>query len=66
MRAKDKERVQRLNPMDDDFLKKMAEDTDFCQEVISIATGNKALKVISYTSQKWVNSGPQCGIGYRL
>ena len=56
MRAKDKERVQRLNPMDDDFLKKMAEDTDFCQEVISIATGNKALKVISYTSQKWVKN----------
>ena len=56
MREKDKERLQQLNPIDDDFLKKMAEDLAFCEEVIRIATENQSLTVVGCTAQKWVKN----------
>lgn len=28
--------MKRLNPIDDDFFRKMAEDKDFCQEILQV------------------------------
>jgi len=53
---KDKERLKHLNPIDDDFLIKMAEDLSFCKEVIQIATGNPHIQVVQCEPQKVVKN----------
>ena len=45
-----------MNPIDDDFLKKMAEDLEFCQEVIQIATNNRHYRVVSCHPQETVKN----------
>ncbi len=44
-------RVRRMNPIDDDFLRKMAEDKEFCQEVIRTILENPYLIVLEVKSQ---------------
>lgn len=49
-------RTRLMNPIDDDMMKKMAEDLEFCQEVIWIATGNPDFKVISNHPQEYIKN----------
>ena len=44
-------RVRRMNPIDDDFLRKMAENKDFCQEVIQTILEEPHLVVAEVKSQ---------------
>ena len=44
-------RVRKMNPIDDDFLRKMAEDKAFCQEVIRTILGDMHLHVVELISQ---------------
>ena len=56
MESKYAEKTVLMNPIDDDFMKKMAEDLEFCQEVIRIATGNENYTVISCHPQETVKN----------
>ena len=44
-------RARKLNPIDDDFFKKMAEDIEFCQEIIRIILDNPQIKVAELKPQ---------------
>ncbi|MBD5465966.1 MAG: hypothetical protein HDR22_09170, partial [Lachnospiraceae bacterium] len=44
------EKARLLNPIDDDFLKKMAEDILFCQEVIRTILEDESLVVLESNS----------------
>lgn len=44
-------RVRKMNPIDDDFLRKMAEDMDFCQEVIQTILEDPYLCIVEIKSQ---------------
>ncbi len=46
-----RERVRHMNPIDDIFLRKMAEDPGFCQEVIRTSTGDASIVVDSSDPQ---------------
>ncbi|MCM1277656.1 MAG: Rpn family recombination-promoting nuclease/putative transposase [Robinsoniella sp.] len=50
------ERTRLLNPIDDDFLKKMAEDTLFCQEVIRTILEDEDLVVLESSSQHTIKN----------
>ncbi|MBQ8823414.1 MAG: PD-(D/E)XK nuclease family transposase [Lachnospiraceae bacterium] len=49
-------RVKLLNPMDDDLFKKMAEDVDFCQEIIRVILGAHDLQVLEVRDQHSVKN----------
>jgi len=44
-------RVHRMNPIDDDFLRKMAEDKSFCEEVLRTILEESTLTVTDVKSQ---------------
>jgi len=44
-------RVRKMNPIDDDFLRKMAEDKSFCEEVIQTILEEPTLTVTDVKSQ---------------
>lgn len=50
------ERTKKMNPIDDDFFKKMAEDVSFCEETIQTILGDKSIKVIEVKSQNYVKN----------
>ena len=43
--------ARRLNPIDDALFKKMAEDMDFCQEIIRIILGDPDLLITELKNQ---------------
>jgi hypothetical protein len=45
-RAKIKEEAKKLNPIDDIMFRKMAEDKEFCQEILRIILQDSRLIVI--------------------
>lgn len=45
-----------MNPIDDDFLKKMAEDREFCQEIIRTIIGDEKLLVVESRSQDTIKN----------
>ena len=49
--AQIREQVKKMNPIDDVFFQKMAEDIGFCEEVIRTVLNDKRIKVISNTPQ---------------
>ena len=49
--AQIREQVMQLNPIDDIFFQKMAEDIGFCEEVVQTILGDKGLKVVKNTPQ---------------
>lgn len=49
-------RVRKMNPIDDDFLRKMAEDKDFCQEVIRTILDESHLVVEEVQSQNEIKN----------
>lgn len=44
-------KVRRMNPIDDDFLRKMAEDKSFCEEIIRTILEEPTLMVTDVKSQ---------------
>ena len=44
--------IGKLTPMEDTFFHKLAEDSDFCAELIQIVTGRKSLRLVEATAQK--------------
>ncbi|MBQ8822187.1 MAG: Rpn family recombination-promoting nuclease/putative transposase [Lachnospiraceae bacterium] len=48
--------ARRLNPIDDALFKKMAEDMDFCQEIIRVVLGDPDLQVIELKNQDTVQN----------
>lgn len=46
-----REKVKHMNPIDDIFFKKMAEDRDFCLEVIWAATGDRSIRIDEHVPQ---------------
>lgn len=50
-RAKIREDAMRMNPIDDAFFMKMAEDIAFCEEIIQTILEDKSIKAISCTPQ---------------
>lgn len=50
------ERAKRMNPIDDDFFKKMAEDVAFCEETIQTILDDKTIKVIDLKPQDFVKN----------
>ncbi len=49
-------RAKRMNPIDDDFLKKMAEDKGFCQEVIRTVLDDPELVVVEVRPQEYIKN----------
>ena len=49
-------RARLLNPIDDDFLKKMAEDILFCQEIIRTILEDESLVVLESNSQQTIKN----------
>lgn len=50
------EKVKKMNPIDDDFLRKMAEDKGFCQEVIRTILEDEHLQVVELKSQDFIKN----------
>lgn len=50
------ERARQMNPIDDDFFKKMAEDTAFCQEVIQVILEDKTLRIVEVKPQEYIKN----------
>ena len=50
-KAKIREDAMSLNPMDDALFQKMAENKDFCQEILQVILGDKGLVVLSANPQ---------------
>ena len=50
-KAKIREDAMSLNPMDDALFQKMAENKDFCQEILQVILDNKQLIVLNTNSQ---------------
>ncbi len=48
--------AQKLNPIDDDLFKKMAEDMEFCQEIIRVILGDPKLQVVELKDQHSVKN----------
>ena len=48
--------AQKLNPIDDDLFKKMAEDSEFCQEIIRVILGDLELQVVELKDQHSVKN----------
>lgn len=44
--------VDQLTAMDDTFFHKLAEDKDFCEELIQTVTGKKSIRLVEATAQK--------------
>lgn len=49
-------RVKEMNPIDDDLLRKMAEDKEFCQEIIQTILEDPHLLVVEVKSQDFVKN----------
>ena len=49
-------RARKLNPIDDDFMRKMAEDMGFCQEVIRTIMGDSDLLVAEVKPQDYIKN----------
>lgn len=49
-------KVRKLNPIDDDFMRKMAEDIGFCQEIIRTIMGNPDLLVTEVKPQDYIKN----------
>ena len=50
-KAKIRADAMSLNPMDDALFQKMAENKDFCQEILQVILNNKQLIVLNTNSQ---------------
>ena len=50
-KAKIREEAKKLVPIDDVMFRKMAEDKEFCQEILRVIMGDTALIVIDNTPQ---------------
>lgn len=50
------ERVKKMNPIDDDFLRKMAEDINFCQEIIQTILEDPHIKVVEVRPQNAIKN----------
>ena len=55
-KAKIREDAMSLNPMDDALFQKMAENKDFCQEILQVILGDKGLVVLSANPQFMVKN----------
>ncbi len=55
-KAKIREEVKKLVPIDDVMFRKMAEDKDFCQEILRVIVGDPELIVITHNPQKMVSN----------
>ena len=55
-KAKIREEVKKLVPIDDVMFRKMAEDKDFCQEILRVIMGDPELIVITHNPQKMVSN----------
>ena len=50
------EKIQMLRPIDDTFFEVLADDVEFCEEILQIILQDKKLKVLSVTVQKSVRN----------
>lgn len=50
-KAKIREDARKLNPIDDLMFRKMAEDKDFCQEILCVILEDDKLKVLESIPQ---------------
>ena len=50
-RARIRQDAMSLNPIDDALFQKMAEDTEFCQEILQVILNDKALQVMDNVPQ---------------
>lgn len=57
-RAKIREEAKKLNPIDDWMFRKMAEDKEFCQEILSIILEDDKLTVLESIPQ-WAGTNLQ-------
>lgn len=48
--------VDELRPIDDTFIRKLAEDREVCEELLQIVTGNPKLRVVNNTIQKNIHN----------
>lgn len=48
--------MKRLNPIDDDFFRKMAEDKDFCQEILQVVMEDRNLIVEELVAQNSIKN----------
>ncbi|MBE7008921.1 MAG: Rpn family recombination-promoting nuclease/putative transposase [Ruminococcaceae bacterium] len=55
-KAKIREQAKKLNPIDDALFRKMAEEKEFCEEILQVILGDKNLKVISNNAQYVVSN----------
>ena len=55
-KAKIREDAMSLNPMDDALFQKMAENKDFCQEILQVILGDKGLVVLTANPQFMVKN----------
>ena len=55
-KAKIREDAMSLNPMDDALFQKMAENKDFCQEILQVILNDRGLAVLSASSQFMVKN----------
>jgi hypothetical protein len=57
-RAKIREEAKKLNPLDDLMFRKMAEDKEFCQEILRVILEDDKLIVLE-TVPQWVGTNLQ-------
>ena len=57
-KAKIREEARKLNPIDDLMFRKMAEDTEFCQEILRVILEDNQLIVLESTPQ-WTGANLQ-------
>ena len=50
------ERAKKMNPIDDDFFKKMGEDRTFCEETIQTILNDKTIRVVEVKPQNYVKN----------
>jgi len=50
------ERTKKMNPIDDEFFRKMAEDIGFCQEILQVILQDKSLEVQELIPQKAIKN----------
>jgi hypothetical protein len=57
-KAKIREEAKKLNPIDDPMFRKMAEDKEFCEEILRVILEDDALTVIESIPQ-WTGTNLQ-------
>ncbi|MBP5198120.1 MAG: PD-(D/E)XK nuclease family transposase [Lachnospiraceae bacterium] len=50
------DKARRMNPIDDEFFRKMAEDAGFCEEIITVVLKNSGIKVQRVIPQKEIKN----------